>query len=537
MKKLLRTQASSAVQMKATYLLIGIFIIFSLLSPSATAFFTSSHTLKATLAEDTEVFVIGKTSIDGSFTGLPMDNLVNSTLVQDMGGFPLIGKSRITNLDSVIVAEDIDITTAVSLEDFMMQYYDHITSFSDVDIITDNGLFLLGINDGTITLSSDLPYAVTTIVPLEIVPDTITRFFVLGTDLPLGVQCAGDFSILTTLSDTSTISIKGRNGETLWTGWSPNDYLIIQDTTFSFTKNPPLSFFPLHNTTSTISLTVSVSPAAFTDVRIRQLIQNVSTVLGDFEDGINPDFVQSINDLDDSLQAASFIANGAMVFLRTNDSVTIDHSTQRFSSGGFVRFNTLELTNFESDSGPEIKADSTLCFLGDHFYNPSAKRSVDGIAFPYELLFIWILALCVFVYVRFFLRPPIDVTLDVKVKRYALLIHLFALVIAFLLLDMEVNILFGTSALTSLLSQGLIMSTAVFFVLEIIIWIVGYLILAIPLQLLSYAVLRYLGFGKGGNGLWKTVGDLSIWVFCGFYLLLFFNIIFSLFDFNSLFPM
>jgi hypothetical protein len=536
MKKLLRTQATSAVQMKATYLLAGI-IIFSLLSPSATALFTSSHTLKATLTEDTEVFFIGKTSIDGSFTGLPMNHLVNSTLVQDMGGFPLIGKSRITNLDSVIVAEDIDITTAISLEDFMMQYYDQITSFSDVDIITDNGLFLLGINDGTISLSSDLPYAVTTVVPLDIVPDTVTRFFVLGTDLPLSVQCAGDFAILTTLSDTSTISIKGRNGETLWTGGSPNDYLIIQDTTFSLTKNPPLSFFPLHNTTSTISLTVSVSPAASTDVRIRQLIQNVSTILGDFEDGINPDFVQSINDLDDSLQAASFIANGAMVFLRTNDSVTIDHSTQQFSSGGFVRFNTLELTNFESNSGPEIKADSTLCFLGDHFYNPSAKRSVDGIAFPYELLFIWILALCVFVYVRFFLRPPIDIKLDAKVKRYALFIHLFALVIAFLLLDMEVNILFGTSALIDLLSQGLIMSTAVFFVLEIIIWIVGYLILAIPIQFLSYAILRFLGIGKGGNGLRKAVGDLSIWVFCGFYLLLFFNIIFSLFDFNSLFPM
>ncbi|HWR27306.1 MAG TPA: hypothetical protein VN377_02590, partial [Candidatus Thermoplasmatota archaeon] len=96
--------------MKATYLLIGIIIIFSLMPPSATAFFTSSHTLRATLTEDTEVFFIGKTSIDGSFTGLPMDHLVDSPLIQDMGGFPLIGKSRMTNLDSVIVAEDIDIT-------------------------------------------------------------------------------------------------------------------------------------------------------------------------------------------------------------------------------------------------------------------------------------------------------------------------------------------------------------------------------------------------------------------------------------------
>ncbi len=105
---------------------------------------------------------------------------------------------------------------------------------------------------------------------------------------------------------------------------------------------------------------------------------------------------------------------------------------------------------------------------------------MDGIAFPYELLFIWILSLCVFVYVRFFLRPPVDISLDAKVKRYAFPIHVFALVVAFLLLDMEVNILFGISALTSLVSQGASMITAVFFILEIIIWIFGYLIFSNP---------------------------------------------------------
>ena len=512
------------------------FFGFSLLSTSAVALFTSSYAFKGTLTEDTEVFFIGKTTINGSFTGQPMKQVNESSFVEDMGGFPFIGKSRITNLDSVFVVEDIDITTASSLEDFIVQYYDQISSFSDVDIITDNGLFLLGLDDGTLNLSSDLPYAVTTIVPLEIVPDTITRFFVIGTNYPITMHCAGDFSILTTLSDTSNISIIGRNDKTLWTGGSPNDYLIIQDTTFSLTKNPSLSFFPLHDTTSTISLTVSVSPAAPTEVRIQQLIQNVSMVLDDFEDSISSDFVQSINDLDASIQATSFIGNGAIVLLKTNETVTIDHSTQRFSSTGFVRFNTLAITNFGSSTGPVLKANCTLCYLGDHFYNPSAKRNVNGIAFPYELAFIWILSLCVFVYVRFFFRPPLNITLDAKVKRYALPIHVFALIVAFLLLDMEVNMLFGISAVTSLASQGISMITAVFFVLEVIIWILGYLILAIPLQLLSYAILRFLGIGKGGSGIWKAVGDFSIWLFCGLYLLLFFNILFSIINFNSLFP-
>jgi hypothetical protein len=226
-----------------------------------------------------------------------------------------------------------------------------------------------------------------------------------------------------------------------------------------------------------------------------------------------------------------------MILQQTNDTVTIDHSSQRFSSAGFIRFNTLSVTNFGSPTGLFIKGDCTLCYLGDHFYNPSAKRSNDGIAFPYELLFIWVLSLGIFVYVRFFLRPLVDITLDKKIRRYGLVVHISALVIAFLLLDLEVNILFGMSALSSLVSQGFSIGTGAFFLLEALIWIIGFCILAIPLQLLSYAILRYLGVEKGGNGIWKAVGDLSIWVFSGFYLLLFFNILLLVIDFNSLFAM
>ncbi len=81
-----------------------------MISPSATAIFASSHDLKGTLTKDTKAFFIGKTEISGTFTGYPMERLINSSFVQDMNAFPLIGASSITNLDTVIVAENIDIT-------------------------------------------------------------------------------------------------------------------------------------------------------------------------------------------------------------------------------------------------------------------------------------------------------------------------------------------------------------------------------------------------------------------------------------------
>jgi hypothetical protein len=86
--------------------------------PSASAIFTPSYPLKGTLLRDTNVFFIGKTRIAGSFIGYPVNRLITSSIVQDMGGFPLIGACSITNLDTVVVAENIDLRT--SLIDFLL---------------------------------------------------------------------------------------------------------------------------------------------------------------------------------------------------------------------------------------------------------------------------------------------------------------------------------------------------------------------------------------------------------------------------------
>jgi hypothetical protein len=142
-----------------------------------------------------------------------------------------------------------------------------------------------------------------------------------------------------------------------------------------------------------------------------------------------------------------------------------------------------------------------------------------------------------FIYVRFFLEPPIDIKRDESIKRYAVFFHIVVLIISFLLLDSEINSLFGISAFTLLFFQGFSAITGAFFLLELIIWVLGYILLAIPLQLLVYSTFRLLGIGTGGNGVRKAIGDLSIWVFCGLYLLLFINVVFSLIHLNSFFPM
>lgn len=212
----------------------------------------------------------------------------------------------------------------------------------------------------------------------------------------------------------------------------------------------------------------------------------------------------------------------------------IDHYPQTFSGIGFARCNIMSVTYQEGSTGPSIEGESKLIFLGDHFYNPQANKTNDGIAFPFELLALWIVALCVFVYIRYFVRPDINEDKNDSIKRYALVFHVMILIIAFILMDREISDQFGTSAGDALFSQGFSSITGALLLFELIIWVLGFLILAIPVQLLTRSGLRMLSIGKGGKGISKGIGDLFIWVFCGLYLHLIINLFLVPFNLSHL---
>lgn len=524
--------------MKKLYFLAILLLLMFVLSPTTNGLLTSSYEFRGAVSNDSEAYFIGKTVVHGQCAGYPVEPFLDSPLVEEMEGIPLIGANSITSLESVIVAEDIDISTASSLEDLIVQYYDHLTQYSNVDINTEEGFFLLGVQNGLFTVSGDFPYAASTFVTLEMIADTPTRFLATATQDSLEMGCSGDFAVLTTLSDTSTLEVKDRTGKVRWQGGSSNDYIVIQDSSFSITQHPPLSLVPLNDASEEINVSLSISAADPDDIIITQLVEEVSESLQEnLRDVISSGFLEDLNQLDTFIRTASFAANGAIVYLQTNDTITIDESAQQFSSFGFVRFTTLDITNFSASSGPTLQGECTVAFLGDHFYTPQAQDSGDGTRFPYEMIIIWVVALGVFIYIRFFKRPAVNLEKDEKIKRYALVVHIIILVVALLLVDVEIHSTFGISALTALLSQGFSSTTGVFLGIEILIWIFGFCILAIPIQLLSYSILRVLGFGKGSNGVWKAAGDLSIWIFTGLYLLLFLNIIFSIIDVKSFFPL
>jgi len=186
-----------------------------------------------------------------------------------------------------------------------------------------------------------------------------------------------------------------------------------------------------------------------------------------------------------------------------------------------------------------------LIFLGDHLYTIQAKDSQDGIAFPYILVIIWIIALCLFLLFRFkisLLKPilykkEIDEQRDEKIKKYALIVHIALLIIVFIMLDREISFQFGMSALDAFVGEGNSLILLVFIIIELIMWVIGFFILALPLRLIASSGLRIFGFGKGAKGIGKGIGAIGIWIFGTIYIKLIINLIFLMIDPSTIFPM
>jgi len=253
-----------------------------------------------------------------------------------------------------------------------------------------------------------------------------------------------------------------------------------------------------------------------------------------------PDFSNDLQGLDELISAASSIINGGMVLIKTNDTFVVDNSPQTFSGFGFARSNGFDVT-ITGGRTPEttVSGDCKLIFLGDHFYTSQAKDSENGVAFPFLLVIPWALAIGLYLLFRFYLKKETktNVELDGKIKRLALIFHIVALIVAFILMDREVSFQFGISAIDAVLGQGISPVFAVFITVELVMWVLGYLIMAIPIYIIAKYGLKFIELGKGGKGICKGVSALFIWFFCAIYLKLIANLIFLIINPTNFLPM
>ena len=527
--------------MKKTLLILGCILIFFTSSVGAQILSPVAH-LEGTIDADTKAFFIGRTSVSGTFQGYQMGSLPDNPVFEEVNIFPLFGSSTFKDIDSVTII-DIQTTDIESLEDITDLEENNVTQFSNVNILAEEGPFLLGTNQGNIQIQSDLPYAISSIVSLDIEEGNTLQFLIIVTTSQMNTHYLGESAYLVQSTNNSNIIVEDSSGNTVWNGSSTNTIFLIEDEDFTVIQDSPVYLLPMlsEETYETIKLSISPADSRYTD--ISSLLKEVTDAAADFGD--ISDISGNIQGFEAIISVASAMVNGGMILIETDDTFTVDDSSQTFSNVGFARGNTFDVSISSDTHTPTIAGEYKLIFLGDHLYTSQAKDSENGVAFPFLLVIIWAVAIALFVLFRFYLkilRPllikkEIDEELDKKIKKYVFIFHIAALVVAFILMDREISFQFGMSAIDAVLGQGVSLILLAFVIVELIMWVLGYLLLAIPIRMITNSGIRIIGIGKGGKGIGKTVGSFGIWIFCAFYVKLIINLIFLIINPSNFFPM
>ena len=548
--------------MRKTLLLMGCIVIFFVAINGVNAQILSPiSSLEGKVSQDTMVFFIGKTEVTGDFQGFEIDSLIDSALFEDIENalnnplvpdiidlsllqnprvIPLIGSNYLDDIDIVTIVDIQDIQNfdfeSMSLED-ILNFVDSVESFSNVNIIAENGPFLVGSGQEIVSIESKFDFSISSLTKFEFEGYNIP-FLILLSDSDIEIEYSGDALFLLSANDLGNIIIEDYNGNEIWNEDLSNKLFFIEDKDISFNPDSSLHIFPISSGDFQEKAYLSIYPAEAGKDNINLLMESISNITNSLGFGDISDITESFEGFDEIISIASPVINGGMALIQTNDVFRIDDSFHTFSNFGFARGDSFDVTISGGDN-PEanINGNFKLIFLGDHFYNSQAKNSENGVAFPFFLVIFWIIAIILFIIFRFYLKKESKQELDQRFKKYAFLIHIVILIFVFILIDREISFQFGISAIDVLLGQGLSIISGVLIVVEIVMWILGFIFLAIPISIIVNYTFKIFRKGKGSKEIGKIIGAFSIWFFCAYYVKLIINLIFLIINPNNFLPM
>jgi hypothetical protein len=528
--------------MKKIYCLILFSIFF--FSFSATAQILSPiASLTTSIDGETQGFFIGKTTIDGVFQGFKMDILHDTPLVYEMDVIPLFGYTAIKAIDSIKIIQ-IDSNFFESLQDIENISNLDGKNFTNVDIIAENGPFLLSSNTGRVEIQSELPYAIGSFMNQPIQTNTLYEFFIIATNSGLTSQFFGDISYLTSYEDNHNqrIQIKNKEGSVLWSDTAADYLFVIEDEEFTFYQQSSLYLLPLPTNQNREKIRISITPSNIIQHDMSSILENVSATSENID--IISDISEHIKLFQPFITTLSPILDGGLILLNTKDTVRIDGAVKSFSQFCFARGDDYEITISNQTQTPVISGDFRLIFLGDHMYTSQAKQSEIGISFPLFIFIFWIIALSLFILFRFCPKPTsspvfknINEQTSEKIRKYGFLFHIIAIISVFILIDREISFQFGMSVFGELFSLNFSLILLTFLGIQLLLWIIGFFALALPIKILLNSVFQYLGFDKSTKSIGKGVGLFGIWIFTALYVKLIINLLLLIVNPAGLFTM
>lgn len=412
--------------MKHTGFLLGCMTIGILVESLCTTPLLLAATLNGTFSLETTPVVIGRLQLQDTIQGIPLDILPDAPHMKNVHAVPFSNTCILQDLTNVLLFENVSSENLTSLNDFYQIINDTnvtVTPFSDVTITTSNGFFAFGMMNGNLRIDEEIPFAISTIAPVDFGSDLSIPFFFSLSSTILPFHYTGDFSVLSQISSQGKIQINDGLKKTLWTGNFSHDLLVISDSDFTLVQQPPLCMLPLNTDPSGTAFNLTLSPS-----------DSSTTLPPSFHDLIDfTDLQGNLSKISTPLQNISTIIpssltifNGGVLLFDTNDTISVDRTDQTFKSNGFLRGTHCTISVPASTSSMlTLQGTCQLIFLGNHFYNTEAKDSKNGITFPLLLLVIWSIAIVLFLLLRFIVTPPIR-KINQPIKRSAYVFHIVA---------------------------------------------------------------------------------------------------------------
>jgi hypothetical protein len=525
--------------MQLTRVAMGLIILSLFISPINAQILSPTAQLTATTPLDTIIVTIGKTKVTGEITGIDsttfIDNFTEELLITEylqsqynlnlnnLQIYPLVSTTTIPNINKITIIELANIDFS-SIENLITLYTENINTYENIHLTIQNGQFIFGSSQKTQSINHVFENAISGLVTFPIQENLNSTFLTLITKQPLEFKFSTTPSIILQTSQKGQITLTSHDNSILWQGNQINTLLIIEDPTIALQQEPPVYLLPIITSPGKeIYLTISPADSPLTD--IPTLIDDLQTTISSF--GNSTTFELPLEGFDNILNAVASVVNGAAILINTNSTLQIDRTTQQIQENGFFRGDKYQLIISPEDQQTTLTGDFRLIFLGDHLYTSQASDSEDGVAFPWIILIIWIIAIIILVYTKFYRKK---VPIETEEKHYPLplplLIHIAILILTFILIDLEISFQFGISALSTLFGTGINEILALALLLQLIMWVIGYILLTIPIRLILNTTIPYLVHDRKTNkGLSQGLSLLGIWLFTTFYLKLIINIL------------
>ncbi len=516
--------------------MFGFIVIIFVISQMASAqLFLPKQNFDATLGENTKIVISGETRIQSNTFGIHIPRELIPFDPSYIAYLSIWYPELNASLGKILSSNNIrayplfiDIGHTKMLDKVYMINISNrqVKRFSNVKVFSRDGYVVLAGINTTMEINENLPYAISTFVNMRFIENENSSFLIFLTRAMYTLRFSNSPSYIIVSAGmfgdnykTGIIGVEDNAGKTVWSGSDRYWMAVLESNKVSLYTKTKIEMVPLENMRNGLIMDARESNCTADALEI---IENGTSILSE-SGGESIGTIKNVEMLSGIIRPLMGILNGAFINIG-NGSINIDHAEHKINSIGLIRFNQLHLTK-DSDTYTNISGNGKLIFLGDRVYNTIPTERINSIDVPTQPIAIWILSAGVIILFSFVFKSVekrkdkrlgfIHIDLSDKnkkiVKWTGFISHVLIIIFVFLIFDMEFGYVLGVGFISSLFEENknLMVSGAILGI-ESLYMTLSYIFFALPIRYATNSVLGFIGMGKEGRPIGKSVGLIAM---------------------------